>query len=68
MKIKQYDRVLLKEGNKASIVERLEENKTFIVDIDRNGDTDTELIEVREIVGSIDIGKVPLEIMQEELK
>ncbi len=49
MKIKQYDRVLLKDGNKASIVEVFEEDKLFLADIDRNGDTDTDELRVEEI-------------------
>lgn len=49
MKIQQYDRVLLKNGHEASIVEILEENKWFIADIDRNNDTDTEEISIDEI-------------------
>ena len=34
MKIKLYDRVLLKDGNRASIVEIYEPDKYFIADID----------------------------------
>ena len=49
MKIKQYDRVLLKNGCKASIVEVFEEDKLFLADIDRNGDTDTEELRIEEI-------------------
>lgn len=49
MKVKQYDRVLLKNGCEASIVEILVENKVFIADIDRNGDTDTEEVKAEEI-------------------
>lgn len=49
MKIQQYDRVLLKSGHKASIVEIMDENKWFIVDIDRNDDIDTEEISIDEI-------------------
>ena len=49
MKINQYDRVVLKDGNEASIVEILEENKKFIADIDRNGDTDNEIISIDDI-------------------
>ena len=37
-----YDRVLLKNGCKASIVEIFKENKLFLVDIARDGDTYTE--------------------------
>ena len=49
MKIKQYDRVLLKDGSKASIVEIFVEDSFFLVDIDRNGDTDTEEIRIEQI-------------------
>lgn len=49
MKIKQYDRVLLKDGSKASIVEVFKEDEFFLADIDRNGDTDTEEISMKDI-------------------
>lgn len=49
MKIKQYDRVLLKDGSKASIVEVFEEGKLFLADIDRGGDTDTDELGIDEI-------------------
>ena len=49
MKVQQYDRVILKNGFEASIVEILEEGKAFLGDIDRNGDTDTEEIRIGEI-------------------
>lgn len=49
MTVKQYDRVLLKDGNEASIVEIFEEDKLFLADIDRNGDTDTEELRIEEI-------------------
>ncbi len=49
MKIELYDRVLLKDGNLASIVEIFEEGKAFLADIDRNGDTDTDEIGIDEI-------------------
>ena len=49
MKIKLYDRVLLKDGSKASIVEIFEEGKAFLADIDRNDDTDTDEISMDEI-------------------
>lgn len=42
MKIRQYDRVLLKDGNEASIVEIFEEGKAFLADVDKDGDTYTE--------------------------
>ena len=49
MKIRQYDRVLLKNGNLASIVEIFEEDKFFLADIDRDGDTYTEELSIEEI-------------------
>lgn len=49
MKINLYDRVLLKDGSKASIVEIFEDGKAFLADIDRNGDTDTDEISIDEI-------------------
>ena len=49
MKIKQYDRVLLKTGETACIVEVFEEGSSFIADIDRDGDTDTEGISIDDI-------------------
>lgn len=49
MRIKQYDRVLLKDGCEASIVEVFEEGKLFLADIDKNGDTDTEELKIEEI-------------------
>lgn len=49
MRIKLYDRVLLKCGCEASIVEIFEEGKCFLADIDRNGDTYTDEISVKDI-------------------
>lgn len=49
MKINLYDRVLLKDGSKASIVEIFEDAKSFLADIDKNSDTDTEEITIEEI-------------------
>ena len=49
MKIKKYDRVLLKDGNNASIVEIFEDDKLVLADIDRNGDTDTEELRIDDI-------------------
>ncbi len=49
MKIEMYDRVLLKSGHEASIVEIFDDGEAFIADIDRNGDTDTEEITRDEI-------------------
>lgn len=47
--IKLYDRVLLKDGNEASIVEIFEGGKFFIADIDRPDGTYTEEISFEEI-------------------
>jgi hypothetical protein len=41
--IRQYDRVQLKSGHKAFIVEILEEDVAYMADIDRDGDTYTDL-------------------------
>lgn len=49
MKIKQYDRVLLKDGSEATIVEVFEQGKNFLADIDRDGDTYTEDLTIEEI-------------------
>lgn len=49
MKIEQYDRVKLKNGHEASVVEIFDDGKAFIVDIDKDGDTFTEEIELSEI-------------------
>lgn len=49
MRIKKYDRVLLKDGHEASIVEILEEDKFFIADIDKNEDTYTEELSIDNI-------------------
>lgn len=49
MKIKQYDRVLLKDGNEASIVEIFEEDTFFLADIDRDDDTSTEHLSIEQI-------------------
>ncbi len=49
MKIEQYDKVLLKDGNTAYIVEIFEDGKSFIADINRNGDTDTDEISIDKI-------------------
>ena len=49
MKINRYDRVLLNDGNEASIVEIFEEDKLFLAEIDKNGDTYTEEVSVDKI-------------------
>lgn len=49
MKIKQYDRVLLKDGNEATIVEIFVQDKAFLADVDKDGDTYTEDLTIDEI-------------------
>lgn len=49
MKIRLYDRVKLKSGHEASVVEIFDDGKAFIVDVDRYGDTDTVEIMLEEI-------------------
>ena len=49
MKIKLYDRVLLKDGNKASIVEIFKDGSLFLADIDKTGGTVTENLSVDQI-------------------
>lgn len=49
MKIKQYDRVLLKNGDYASIVEVFDDGKVFLADIDRKDGTETDWLNLEEI-------------------
>ena len=49
MKIKQYDRVLLKDGNEAMIVEIFVPDRAFLADIEKDGDIYTEDITVDDI-------------------
>lgn len=49
MKIEQYDRVLLTDGNIATIVEIFDEESLFLADIDKDGDTYTEEVKIEEI-------------------
>ena len=49
MKIEHYDRGLLKDGNRASIVEIFDEDGAFLADIDKDGDTYTEEIKIDDI-------------------
>lgn len=55
MKIEQYDKILLKDGRTASVVEILEEGKAYLVDVDLPGpDWDTIEIgpdEIQEVIG-----------------
>ena len=51
MKINLYDRVILKDGRKASIVEILEEGVAYIADVDLPGqDWDTVEIKYEDII------------------
>lgn len=49
MIIRQYDRVLLKDGHEASIVE-IFTAELFLADIDKDGDTYTEEVTLSEIL------------------
>ena len=49
MKIKQYDRVMLKDGDYASIVEIFDGGKAFLADIDRKSGTETDWLKPEEI-------------------
>lgn len=49
MRIKQYDRVLLKDGDYAYIVEIFENGKAFIADIERDGGTETDWVKPEDI-------------------
>lgn len=49
MKIDLYDRVKLKSGYEASVVEILEEQKEYICDIDKENGTFTEFVNYDEI-------------------
>ena len=49
MKIEQYDKVLLKDGDTAVIVEIFGGGKAFIADIDRKGGTETDWVKPEDI-------------------
>ena len=49
MKIKQYDKVLLKDGDFAYIVEIFGDGKIFLGDIDRKDGTETDWIKPEDI-------------------
>lgn len=49
MKIRQYDRVLLKDGHEAYIVEIFDNGEAFLADVDKDGDTFTEEIQANEV-------------------
>lgn len=46
MKIEQYDKILLKDGRTASVVEIFEENVAYLVDVDLPG-PDWETIDIK---------------------
>ena len=50
MDIKLYDRVLLKNGYQAIIVEIFADGKDFLADIDYEDDTYTEVISISDIL------------------
>ena len=49
MDIKLYDRVLLKDGHEASIVEIFKQGEDYLADIDYDDDTETEDIKHEQI-------------------
>lgn len=49
MKIEQYDKVLLKDGDTAFIVEIFDDGKSFLADIDRKGGTETDWLKPEDI-------------------
>ena len=49
MKIKQYDRVRLTDGDYAYIVEIFDDGKAFLADIDRRNGTETEWVKPENI-------------------
>jgi hypothetical protein len=51
MNIKQYDKVLLKDGATAYIVEILGDGKAFIADINRKDGAETDWVKPQDIEG-----------------
>lgn len=49
MKIDLYDKVLLKDGDTAFIVEIFDGGKAFLADIDRKAGTETDWLKPEEI-------------------
>lgn len=49
MKIKQYDKVLLKSGESAYIVEIFDGGKAYLADIDRKTGTETDWLKPEDI-------------------
>ena len=54
MNIKQYDKVLLKDGTTAFIVEIFDDGSTFVADINKKSGTDTDWIKLEDIYSIID--------------
>jgi hypothetical protein len=54
MKIKQYDRVLLKDGCYAYIVEIFGDGKDLLADVDRKDGTETEWLKPGDIERIVD--------------
>lgn len=49
MSIEQYDKVLLKDGDTAFIVEVFDDGKAFLADIEREGGTETDWLRPDDI-------------------
>ena len=49
MKIEMYDKILLKDGDQAYIVEIFDDGKAFVADIDRKSGTETEWVKPEDI-------------------
>lgn len=49
MRIEPYDKVLLKDGDTAFVVEIFDDGKAFLADIDRKGGTETDWIKPDDI-------------------
>lgn len=54
MKIKQYDKVLLKNGDYAYIVEIFDGGKVYIADINRKTGTETDWLKPEDIEKKVD--------------
>lgn len=50
MKIELYDKVLLKDGDKAYIVEIFDDGKALLADIDRKSGTETDWVKPEDII------------------
>jgi hypothetical protein len=49
MKIELYDKIMLKDGDQAYIVEIFDDGKVFVADVDRDDGTHTEWVLPQEI-------------------